>query len=230
LHEIPLMSNRVIVEQAKDIIPVLFIKGLCLETVRFKPGVMAIPLASFILSSSQKLASNSLMTSSLYDRKPIKIHPAARKNNVNTSKHTILCVADKDAQTLGTPDINMGIIIRTDNRENGINISRWWVLDDGQVVIGQVLAHASLLLWHSLMTSPAYTNDAVRRSGKRRMFNTLAVIASYSIGLRHGFKVRPNGLRISRRQGAPQGKASKKAQSRAPKAVVLHARVRPQPM
>jgi len=40
----------------------------------------------------------------------------------------------------------------------------------------------------------------------------------------------PNGLRISRRQGAPQGKASKKAQSRAPKAVVLHARVRPQPM
>src|SRR5690349_1646592 len=119
----------------------LFIKWLCLEAVRFQPSMMTTSFASLILSKAQKPTAKSLMASNLHNRNAIEIHPATCKNNINAPKETILRVADKYSQTLRTPDINMGVIICTDNRKDGINISRWWILDHDQVVIWQVLAH-----------------------------------------------------------------------------------------
>src|SRR4051794_36002713 len=118
-----------------------FIKWPCLEAVRFQPSMMTIPFAGLILGNAQKPTAKSLMASSLHNRNSIEIHPATCKNNINAPKEPILRVADKYSQTLRTPDINMGVIICTDNRKDGINISRWRILDNDQVMIWQVLAH-----------------------------------------------------------------------------------------
>src|SRR6266542_2093195 len=142
-----------------------FIKWLRLKTVCFEPGVMTPSLARFVLGPCQKLAAEALMANRLGNGKSIKIHPATRNKNVNTSKDLIVGIAHKDAQTLRAPHINTGVIIRTNNGENGINICRRRVLDNDQVVIGSLLAHRGRLLWLIMMTHAPSTTSFTKRSG-----------------------------------------------------------------
>jgi hypothetical protein len=135
------MPNRMIVQDAKDAISMLFIEWLSLEAIRFKPGVMTPSPARFVLSCIEEATPDPVMTSSLNDGKPIKIHPSTGKNDIDTAKDLALDVTHKDTKTLGAPDINMGIIMGSDNSEDCINISRWGVVDKNQITVWHVLIH-----------------------------------------------------------------------------------------